>query len=117
MRHQEQFDEHADFMDGLVDDGFIVLGGPLGDGHDVLLVVAAPSDGVARSRLAGDPWWANGMLKLKSIEQWTVLLDGVGLAPAPDGASAGPGRPRAVRTSGGAPGGQVAGREDFGLEH
>jgi hypothetical protein len=25
-------DEHASFMDGLVDDGFVILGGPLGRG-------------------------------------------------------------------------------------
>ena len=31
MREQEQWDEHARLMDALVDDGFIVLGGPLND--------------------------------------------------------------------------------------
>ena len=29
MREQDGWDEHARFMNGLVDDGFIVLGGPL----------------------------------------------------------------------------------------
>jgi hypothetical protein len=30
LREQDGWDEHARFMDALVDEGFIVLGGPLG---------------------------------------------------------------------------------------
>ena len=33
MRRQAKWDEHAAFMDALADEGFIVLGGPLGDGE------------------------------------------------------------------------------------
>src|SRR5450759_29684 len=33
MHEQENWDEHASFMNALVDDGFVVLGGPLGDGR------------------------------------------------------------------------------------
>ena len=29
MRQQEQWEEHAAFMDALVDNGFVILGGPL----------------------------------------------------------------------------------------
>jgi hypothetical protein len=32
MREQDDWDAHAGFMDGLVDDGFVLLGGPVGDG-------------------------------------------------------------------------------------
>ena len=32
MRQQPRWDEHAAFMDALVDSGVIVLGGPLGEG-------------------------------------------------------------------------------------
>jgi hypothetical protein len=28
MREQDKWDEHAAFMDGLADEGFILLGGP-----------------------------------------------------------------------------------------
>ena len=31
MRQQEQWAEHAAFMDALADDGFVILGGPLGE--------------------------------------------------------------------------------------
>ena len=63
-------------MDSLVDDGFIVLGGPLEDGRDVLHAISAPSKEVVRQRLAEDNWARNGMLTVKSIEAWTLLLDG-----------------------------------------
>ena len=36
MRSQEQWSEHATFMDGLSADGTVVLGGPLGDGGELL---------------------------------------------------------------------------------
>jgi hypothetical protein len=33
MREQDAWDEHAAFMEALVDDGFVVLGGPIGEGN------------------------------------------------------------------------------------
>jgi hypothetical protein len=33
IRDQDGWDEHAAFMDGLVEDGFIILGSPVGDGE------------------------------------------------------------------------------------
>jgi uncharacterized protein YciI len=79
MRQQAGWDEHARYMDDLVDAGFIVLGGPLEGGRDTLHVVEAESEAAIRDRLAEDPWAPNGMLAPASIERWTVLLDGVGL--------------------------------------
>jgi uncharacterized protein YciI len=76
MREQDAWDEHARFMDGLVEDGFILLGGPLEGERGTLHVVAAPSEEKIRARFAEDPWAANGMLTVKSIERWTILLDG-----------------------------------------
>jgi len=75
LREQADFDEHARFMDALVDEGFVVLGGPL-DERDVLLVVASDSEASIRARLAADPWIENGMLLITSIRPWTVLLTG-----------------------------------------
>jgi uncharacterized protein YciI len=76
LREQEGWTEHARFMDSLVEDGFIVLGGPLEAGGDVLHAVCAPSKDAVRERLAKDNWAKNGMLTVKSIEGWTILLDG-----------------------------------------
>ena len=76
MREQAGWDEHARFMDGLVEDGFILLGGPLEDGRDTLHIVEADSEDSVRGRLAEDPWARNGMLRPISVERWTILLDG-----------------------------------------
>jgi uncharacterized protein YciI len=78
LREQEGFDEHARYMDALVEEGFIVLGGPLeGDGgREVLHAICASSEGEVRARLAEDNWHQNGMLTVRSIEPWTILLDG-----------------------------------------
>jgi uncharacterized protein YciI len=82
LREQDGFDEHARFMDELVDEGFILLGGPLEGERDTLHVVRAPSEQAIRDRLADDPWARNGMLTVKRIEGWTVLLDGLQAAAA-----------------------------------
>jgi uncharacterized protein YciI len=78
LREQDGWDEHARFMDALVDDGFILLGGPLEGDHNVLHVVDAPSEQEVHERLAQDNWHRNGMLRITSVEAWTVLLDGLG---------------------------------------
>jgi uncharacterized protein YciI len=63
-------------MDSLVESGFVVLGGPLAGEREVLHAVSAPSEEAVRERLAQDDWHRNGMLTIKSIEPWTILLDG-----------------------------------------
>ena len=79
-REQDGWDEHAAFMDGLTAEGFVVLGGPVGegDGRGALLVVEAGSEAEIRARLADDPW-GEEMLVTRSIEPWTVLLRAPGL--------------------------------------
>jgi hypothetical protein len=62
-------------MDKLVDDGFVILGGPM-DERDVLLVVDAESEVSIRRRLVTDPWIENGMLSVTAIRPWTILLEG-----------------------------------------
>jgi len=48
-RVQDGWDEHAAFMDGLVDDGFVILGGPVGDdGEQTLHVVEAADETISR---------------------------------------------------------------------
>src|SRR5690349_9786338 len=58
MREQDLWAEHAVFMNGLADDGFVMLGGPIGDAtrHRARLIVKAHSEAEARERLAADPW-------------------------------------------------------------
>jgi uncharacterized protein YciI len=74
MEEQSDWDAHAGFMDGLVDDGFIVLGGPLADEERVAHVVEAQSKEAVRATLARDPW-SETHLVIDSIEPWTLRLD------------------------------------------
>jgi uncharacterized protein YciI len=76
MRDQPLWAEHAAFMNALAAQGFVVLGGPLGRGEEVLLVIDAASEDIIRARLAGDPWTDARLLVIKSVQPWTVLLDG-----------------------------------------
>jgi uncharacterized protein YciI len=72
---QSGWAEHAAFMDGLVADGFVVLGGPLADEHRVVLAVEAASEDDVRSTLARDPWHGSH-LAIDSVDRWTIRLDG-----------------------------------------
>jgi len=75
MEEQSGWDEHAAFMDGLVDEGFIVLGGPVGDDLRTAHAIEAESEDAVRATWAGDPW-AGSHLILESVEPWTIRLDG-----------------------------------------
>ncbi len=75
LEEQSGWPEHAAFMDGLVDEGFIVLGGPLFDEHRVVHAVEAESEDAIRSTLARDPW-SGSHLQIGAIEPWTIRLDG-----------------------------------------
>ena len=75
LRGQAQWDQHAAFMNALAAEGFVVLGGPLGSGEEVLLIINAASEDVVRTRLAADPWSGSGLLDIARVEPWTVLLD------------------------------------------
>jgi len=75
LEGQSGWDEHAEFMDGLVRDGFLVLGGPLADEHRVVLAVEAESEADVRATLARDPW-SETHLVVDSVDGWTIRLDG-----------------------------------------
>jgi hypothetical protein len=75
LEEQSGWSEHAAFMDGLVDDGFVVLGGPLADDGRVAHAVEATSPEAVRETLARDPW-SETHLRIDAIEPWTIRLDG-----------------------------------------
>lgn len=74
-REQAGWGAHAAFMDGLAEEGFVLLGGPVGegDGEDALLVIAADNETEIRARLTADPW-ADTILTISSIEPWAIWL-------------------------------------------
>jgi hypothetical protein len=75
MREQDLWDEHAAFMERLVADGFVVMGGLLGDDGRAMHVVDAGSEEEIHARLAEDPWPPD-MLRTASVERWEILLGG-----------------------------------------
>jgi uncharacterized protein YciI len=75
LEEQSGWADHAAFMDGLVDDGFIVLGGPLPDEHRVAHAVEAESEEAVRATFARDPW-SETHLRVDTVEPWTIRLDG-----------------------------------------
>ena len=62
-------------MDGLVDDRFIILGGPVGTGEQTPHLVEAAGESDIRARLAWDPRAVDGLLEIGAIEPWALWLD------------------------------------------
>ncbi len=74
LEEQVDWPAHASFMDGLVEKGFIVLGGPLADEQRVVHVVEAESEDAVRATLERDPW-SETHLRIDSIELWRIRLE------------------------------------------
>lgn len=74
LEEQADWAAHATFMDGLADDGFLVLVGPLEGTRDALLVVRAAGPSEIESRLSADPWTANGLLVTKQVAPWQIRI-------------------------------------------
>ncbi|HUY24541.1 MAG TPA: hypothetical protein VMV09_04460 [Candidatus Saccharimonadales bacterium] len=75
LEEQSGWAAHASFMDGLVDAGVVVLGGPLVDERRVVLAIEAATADDIRATLAGDPWHQTHLL-IETIDPWTIRLDG-----------------------------------------
>jgi uncharacterized protein YciI len=74
-REQPFWDEHAKFIDQLIDDCFILMGGPLVDEGGSLLIVNAEDENEVREKLKNDPWAKHGILKLESVKRWQIFID------------------------------------------
>jgi hypothetical protein len=59
-------------MDGLAEEGFVLLGGILGEDRS-LHVVEAESEEEVRARFAGDPW-PEEKLNVATVTSWDILL-------------------------------------------
>lgn len=75
IRAQQDWAGHAQFMDGLFTSGFILLGGPLGDGDKIMLLVEAAGESEIEQTFQGDPWSTANLLTLESITPWQLMLD------------------------------------------
>jgi uncharacterized protein YciI len=74
-REQPFWDEHAAFIDQLVADGFIFMGGPLVDEGGSLLIVNAEDENEVKEKMKTDPWLERGILKQDSIRRWQIFID------------------------------------------
>jgi len=74
METQEEWTAHAAFMNGLVDEGLVLLGGPLEGIHQRLLIVRADDAEHVKLRLEEDPWHSDGLLRIATIAPWTLRL-------------------------------------------
>ena len=99
MREQQLWPEHVEFVNGLMDEGFFLLGGPLAgsnvdeafspasepvgaDGlyRTMIVVEAADRDEAAR-RVEHDPWVRGGVIERTSIDRWEILAGDPSPAP------------------------------------
>lgn len=76
IREQDDWDTHAAFMDALVEAGFVLIGGPIGENDGALLLVEASDADQVRARLGQDPWVRAGLLRVGLVEPWLIWLDG-----------------------------------------
>src|SRR5271166_3071805 len=74
LESQIEWDAHAKFMEALVEEGLVKLGGPLDGTSEVLLIFRAESEDEIRQRLAPDPWHRMGLLQISRIMPWTLRL-------------------------------------------
>ena len=74
-RDQPYWDEHAAFIYQLVEEGFVMLGGPLPNEGGAVLVVCAASEAEVRERLRRDPWYVHEILAPHSVRQWDIFID------------------------------------------
>ena len=74
-REQPFWDEHAAFIDQLVADGFILMGGPLVDEGGSLLIFNAEDENEVREKMKNDPWLKQGILKQESVKRWQIFID------------------------------------------
>ena len=74
-REQPYWTDHATFIDGLFDDGKILLAGPFQDGSAAILIVNAESDQVARTLFDDDPWTHQGILRTGDVKAFQIFLN------------------------------------------
>ena len=73
-REQPLWDEHARFINGIIE-GFILMGGPFEEEGGAMLIVRAETADEVREKLKPDPWYTHGILQLQSIRRWDIFID------------------------------------------
>jgi uncharacterized protein YciI len=92
MREQDYWPDHVVYVNGIVDEGRMVLGGPLGEvdangvcidptepvGDDgtyyTLVVLEAEDERELAALVDDDPWSTHGVLETQAIYRWEMLV-------------------------------------------
>jgi uncharacterized protein YciI len=72
---QPGWDEHAAYIDDLIERGIFVMGGPLADNSGSLSVLENVTEQEARDLIGEDPFAANGVFELEDVRAWNVFVD------------------------------------------
>jgi len=72
---QPGWDEHAAFIDDLVERGIFVMGGPLADKSGSLSVLENVTEQEARELVLEDPFVRNGVFELDEVRAWNIFVD------------------------------------------
>jgi uncharacterized protein len=72
---QPGWDEHAAYIDDLIDRGIFVMGGPLADQSGSLSLLENVTEQEARGLIAEDPFVANGVFELEEVRAWNIFVD------------------------------------------
>lgn len=75
IREQPGWDEHAEFVDALVERGTMVMGGPFTDNSGTMILLEGVDADEARRILDDDPFIKNGVFELDEVREWTVFVD------------------------------------------
>ena len=74
LEGQQEWQAHRVFMNALVNDGFVALGGPLEGTSEVLLIFRAASPDEIMKRWSEDPWAKLDLLRVSRIMPWDLRL-------------------------------------------
>jgi uncharacterized protein YciI len=74
LEQQEDWPAHADFIDKLYEQGFVLFVGPLEGTREFLLIVRAESADEVSSRLADDCWVLKDISRIVDVRPWQLRL-------------------------------------------
>jgi len=72
---QDGWEEHAAFIDRLIERGIFVMGGPFADHSGSHTLLENVSEEEARELVLQDPFVENGVFELEDVRTWTVYVD------------------------------------------
>lgn len=75
IRDQPGWDEHALFVDALIDEGTFLMGGPLADNSGSIMLFRGLSRDQVGDVLESDPFVENGVFVVEEILAWSTIVD------------------------------------------